>query len=94
MPALPNELYKKFTADYGLSDHDALLIIEQKDIALYYEEIIKIHQNYKAAANWLMGNIKSYLNQKALEISSFKISSKNIGLLIKMIDNNEIFPIL
>ena len=90
MPALPNELFKKFTEDYGLSEYDALLIIEQKDIALYYEEIIKITKNYKAAANWVMGNIKSYLNHKALEISSFKVSSKNIGLLIKMIDDNKI----
>ena len=71
MPALPNELYKKFTEDYGLSDYDALLIIDQKDIAIYYEEIIKFTKNYKAAANWVMGHIKSYLNQKALEISSF-----------------------
>ena len=90
MPALPNELYKKFTESYGLSNYDALVIIEQKDIALYYEEIVKFTKNYKAAANWVMGNIKSYLNQKALDISSFKVSSKNIGLLIKMIDDNEI----
>ena len=40
MPALPNELYKKFTESYGLSNYDALVIIEQKDIALYYEEIV------------------------------------------------------
>ena len=90
MPALPNELYKKFTESYGLSNYDALVIIEQKDIALYYEEIVKFTKNYKAAANWVMGNIKSYLNHKALDISSFKVSSKNIGLLIKMIDDNEI----
>tara|TARA_X000000950_G_scaffold164883_2_gene201454 strand:- start:595 stop:2058 length:1464 start_codon:yes stop_codon:yes gene_type:complete len=90
MPALPNELYKKFTENYRLSNYDALVIIEQKDIALYYEEIVKFTKNYKAAANWVMGNIKSYLNQKALDISSFKVSSKNMGLLIKMIDNNEI----
>ena len=90
MPALPNELYKKFTESYGLSNYDALVIIEQKDIALYYEEIVKFTKNYKAAANWVMGNIKSYLNHKALDISSFRVSSKNIGLLIKMIDDNEI----
>ena len=35
------------------------VIIEQKDIALYYEEIIKFTKNYKAAANWVMGHIKS-----------------------------------
>ena len=90
MPALPSELYEKFTLKYGLSDYDALVIIEQKDIALYYEKVVKFTKNYKAAANWVMVNIKSYLNQNALDISSFDISPENIGELIKMIDENEI----
>ena len=42
MPPLPNELYEKFTKKYSLSQYDALIIIEQKEIAFYYEKILTI----------------------------------------------------
>ena len=101
MPALPNELFEKFTKDYELSNYDALVLIEQKEIASYFEEIIQFTKNYKSAANWVMVNIKSYLNQQAIEINLFPVSPKNIGLLINMIDekivshslaNQKLFP--
>ena len=87
MPALPNDLFEKFTTKYGLSNYDALVIIEQKEIAFYYENILKFTKNYKGATNWLMGGIKSYLNQEAIEITKFPIIAENIAILINMIDD-------
>ena len=90
MPPLPNELFEKFTSKYKLSDYDSLVIIEQKEIAIYFESILEHTNNFKSAANWVMGNIKSYLNQQAISIDSFKISPKKIAQLIQLIDDNEI----
>ena len=90
MPPLPNELFEKFTSKYKLSDYDSLVIIEQKEIAIYFESIIEHTNNFKSAANWVMGNIKSYLNQQAISIDSFKINPKKIAQLIQLIDGNEI----
>jgi aspartyl-tRNA(Asn)/glutamyl-tRNA(Gln) amidotransferase subunit B len=90
MPPLPNELFEKFTKQYKLSSYDALVIIEQKEIAIYFESIVKHTKNFKSAANWVMGNIKSHLNQQAINIDSFEVSSEKIAQLINLIDNNEI----
>tara|TARA_B100001121_G_scaffold292911_1_gene294997 strand:- start:1320 stop:2786 length:1467 start_codon:yes stop_codon:yes gene_type:complete len=90
MPPLPNELFEKFTSKYKLSDYDSLVIIEQKEIAIYFESILEHTNNFKSAANWVMGNIKSYLNQQAISIDSFKISPEKIAQLIQLIDDNEI----
>tara|TARA_B100001287_G_scaffold275587_1_gene283660 strand:- start:34064 stop:35530 length:1467 start_codon:yes stop_codon:yes gene_type:complete len=90
MPPLPNDLFEKFTKEYKLSNYDALVIIEQKEIALYFESILKYTDNFKSAANWLMGNIKSHLNQHAIGINSFVISPEKIARLIKLIDNKKI----
>ncbi len=90
MPPLPNELFEKFTKQYKLSTYDALVIIEQKEIAIFFESIVKYTNNFKSAANWVMGNIKSFLNQQAIGIDSFEVSAEKIAQLIKLIDNNEI----
>jgi aspartyl-tRNA(Asn)/glutamyl-tRNA(Gln) amidotransferase subunit B len=90
MPALPRELHQKFTLQYGLSDYDASNLIENKAIAMFYEEIIRKTKNYKAAANWVMGDVKSYLNENGVEISEFPISPLKIAELIDLIDSGKI----
>jgi aspartyl-tRNA(Asn)/glutamyl-tRNA(Gln) amidotransferase subunit B len=103
MPPLPHELYQKYTEELGLNDYDASNITDSKSIALYFEELIGKTKNYKAAANWLMGEIKGYLNERGLHISEFPISASTIAELIELIDSGQvsnsiasqkIFPIL
>ena len=103
MPALPRDLFIKYTKELGLSDYDAFILTDSKSIALFFEELIKNTKNYKSAANWVMGDIKSYLNQNGLEIEEFPVSSSQIAALIEIIDggkisstvaSQKIFPVL
>ena len=59
-------------------------------MAMYYEKLCKLTENYKAAANFMNGSIKSYLNENAKSIEDFKISPKNIAELIALIDDNKV----
>ena len=52
--------------------------------------LINTPKNYKAAANWMMGAVKSYLNEHALHISAFPISAEKIAAIIQLIDENAI----
>ena len=90
MPALPHALFERYTQIYGLSDYDAYNITDQKGLALYYEALIGFTKNYKAAANWLMGDIKSYLNEQGIDISTFPIGAQRIAALIELIDQGKI----
>jgi aspartyl-tRNA(Asn)/glutamyl-tRNA(Gln) amidotransferase subunit B len=90
MPALPHALFERYTQTYGLSDYDAYNITDQKGLALYYEALIGFTKNYKAAANWLMGDIKSYLNEQGIDISTFPIDAQRIAALIELIDQGKI----
>ena len=90
LPPLPKELLQKFTNEFKLSSYDAKIIIEDKGMAMYYEKLCKLTKNYKAAANFMNGAIKSYLNENAKSIEDFKISPKNIAELIALIDDNKV----
>ena len=90
LPPLPKELLQKFTNEFKLSSYDAKIIIEDKGMAMYYEKLCKLTENYKAAANFMNGSIKSYLNENAKSIEEFKISPKNIAELIALIDDNKV----
>lgn len=90
MPALPNELFKKFTDQYKLSEYDAGVLTESKPIALYFNELTTHTTNYKAAANWVTGDIKSYLNELAIHAENFPIKAKTMAQLIALIDEGKV----
>ena len=90
LPPLPKELFRKFTTEYGLSDYDTNVIIEEKDIALYFNELCQYTKNYKAAANFVNGSVKSYLNENAIEMSQFSISTKRLAQLIQLVDDGKV----
>lgn len=90
MPKLSKELFKEFTEELGLSAYDANIISDDKYVAGYYKEIIAETSNYKAAANWLIGPIKSYLNDQAIEIKDFQIAPKVIATIISLIEDGKL----
>ncbi len=90
MPALPRDLFLKYTKELGLSEYDATILTDTKAIALYYEELITFTKNFKGAANLLMGDIKSYLNQQGVEIENFPIKAEKIAQLIALLDENKV----
>ena len=90
LPILPQQLFKLYTEKYQLNEYDALQLIENKEIAHYFNELITHTSNFKSAANWLMGPIKSYLNERALSFHDFKLASIKIAEIIDLIDGGKI----
>jgi aspartyl-tRNA(Asn)/glutamyl-tRNA(Gln) amidotransferase subunit B len=90
LPPLPKELYSKFTTEYGLSDYDTNILIDEKGIALYYNELCSHTKNFKSAANFVNGSVKSYLNENAVSISDFSISTEQLATLISIVDDEKI----
>jgi aspartyl-tRNA(Asn)/glutamyl-tRNA(Gln) amidotransferase subunit B len=90
MPTLPRELYAKFTQEYGLPEYDAQVLTDTKEIAEYFNAVCQHTQNYKAASNWVMGPVKSYLNELALHISDFPLAPQRIAELIALVDANKV----
>ena len=103
LPSLPEELFLKYTKEFGLSEYDARNLTDTKGIALYFEAILKTTAEYKMAANLVMGPIKSFLNEKAIEIDRFELEPYRIGELIRLIKsgkissskaNQDLFPLM
>ena len=103
MPKLPNELIGEYINDFGLPAYDARIITDQKELAEYFNELLTQTKNYKAAANWILGPVKNYLNENGLEIKDFKVKPEALAKLIAIIDEGktnfsvasaQIFPVM
>ena len=90
LPALPEALEIKYKEVFQLASYDAQVICSDKALVNYFEEIIKYTTNYKAAVNWLMGPIKSYLNDHSIELEAFPLSQEKIALLIQLVNDGKV----
>lgn len=90
MPLLPQQLYLKFTTQYQLPSYDAQVITDSKEMAAYFETVCQSTQNFKAVSNWLMGPIKSYLNETGVEMTEFQLPPQALAELIALIDQGKL----
>lgn len=90
MPPLPNYLLDKFQNEYGLPEYDAYVLTDSKEIALFFESICHKTKNFKAASNWVMGPVKSFLNELSLHINDYPIAPEKLAELIALVDEKKI----
>ena len=90
IPALPEERIKKYVEQFKLPEYDAQVLTEEKEMADYFEKTIQHTSNYKAVSNWLLGPVKSWLNENAKEISDFPLQPGKIAALIQLVDSGKV----
>ena len=87
---LPSDKKYRFVNELGLSDYDAEVLIAQKSIADYFEDMLNFGVDAKIAANWVMGELSAALNKNQIEIEKNPISAENLAQLILQITDNTI----
>ncbi len=90
MPSLPRDLHQKFVTVYGIPSYDAAVLTDTKEIALYFEKLCSKTKNFKAASNWIMGPVKSYLNEQNIDIAQFNVSTDTLAELIALVDTQQV----
>lgn len=89
MPKLPKQLISEYVSHFGLPLYDATVITDDKDLAFYFNDLLRLTSNYKAASNWVLGPVKSFLNENGLEISRFVLKPQALADLIALIDSGK-----
>ena len=103
LPDLPAALEKKFINAYSLPLADAKVLSDDRETATFFQAIVSNTNNYKAAANWVLGPVKSYLNDSNTSIEDLVIGPKTFAKLIEIVEKesvsfgvaaSRIFPVL
>jgi len=90
MPPLPAELTARLINEMGLSAYDAGVLCDQKDLALWFLDLVSGTSHTKQAANWTMGPVKSWLNAKALPVADLPVSAASLAQLINAVQDEKL----
>jgi aspartyl-tRNA(Asn)/glutamyl-tRNA(Gln) amidotransferase subunit B len=89
LPELPDQKIKRYTEQMGLSHYDASVLVAEKTVAEYFEEVAR-HSDPKMASNWITSELFARLNKEGLSIDGSPISAKQLSELLELIKNNTI----
>lgn len=90
MPVLPELWFHRLTSEYQLSTSDARIVSDSREEAEYFEQLCAKGVRPKAAANWIMGPVKSVLNDKGWSITQFPITPETLASAIQLVESNQV----
>ena len=88
-PELAEVRLSKYQA-LGLNDYDSSLLLVNKETSDYFDEALKTGATPKLIANWVIGDIQSYLNKEGTSIKNFPVLPKDLGELIKLVEKGDV----
>jgi aspartyl-tRNA(Asn)/glutamyl-tRNA(Gln) amidotransferase subunit B len=90
LPELPSKKIERYTDVLGLSEYDAVLISSEQEIAIYFDELSSKTSHFKAAANWVIGPLRTYLQDNHKHIKEFPLKPAQLADLISLIDTGKL----
>lgn len=101
LPALQAQRIDQYKNEFQLSEYDASVLTEEREMADYFERLAASLQKgcadvqrltglYKAAANWMLGPVKNWINEHNRSIQEFQLSHTTLASLIALVDRNAV----
>ncbi|GBE36278.1 aspartyl/glutamyl-tRNA(Asn/Gln) amidotransferase subunit B [bacterium BMS3Bbin07] len=87
---LPDEKRKRYTEEFGLPDYDAGMLAEERAVAKWFEEAVRLGGKPKAVSNWMMSEFLRLLNETGREISEVPLTPACLVDMLKLMDNGTI----
>lgn len=88
LPTLPNQLKKEWSSKFGLNPYDVDQLCENKQEADFYLAWTDHTKLYKAAANWIIGPIRAYLNEHHKTYADLAPLLPQLSQLLTMVDEH------
>ncbi|MGQ2282294.1 Asp-tRNA(Asn)/Glu-tRNA(Gln) amidotransferase subunit GatB [Apilactobacillus kunkeei] len=90
MPEMPASRRQRYVSDFGLKDYDAMVLTQTKEMADFFDAMIKLGADPKMASNYLQVNVNAYLNDEQKDLSETEITPENLATMIKLIEDGTI----
>lgn len=90
LPELPAQKRERFQTQYGLSEYDARLLGDSRDLADFFEAAAQAHGKAKSVANWILRDLLKFLKEQEMEIARLALLPEAFAKLILLVDAGKI----
>lgn len=90
IPELPLERKERFMMEYELTESEAEILTQEREIADFFEECLREFHKPRLICNWMLTEVLKNLNELNIRINQSKVTPSSLVELIKMVDKKEI----
>jgi len=92
LPELPRQKKQRLMSQFGLSEYDARLLVQDPEVARYFEQAAAAAPEVpaKTIANWLLGEVFGWLKQSGLTLVQAPISPAGLAGLARAVNSGRI----
>ena len=90
LPELPDAKKQRFMESFGLSTYDAEVLVADKQVAEYFEEVVAAKADPKLVCNWISGELMRLMNENKMDIRNVGIPAKSLARLIQFLQEGSI----
>ncbi|MTK11644.1 MAG: Asp-tRNA(Asn)/Glu-tRNA(Gln) amidotransferase subunit GatB, partial [Clostridiaceae bacterium] len=90
IPELPHAKKQRFIEEYKLGEKEVEILVGDKALGEFYEEVVKEGTDAKTASNWILGDLLRILKEKEMECSDMTLAPQLLYRLIKLICEGKI----
>jgi len=73
LPELPMARVKRFIKEFGIPEYDAYVLVQDKKIAEYFEECVKLGGDSKQISNLIQTKVFATLNEEKISTEEFRV---------------------
>jgi len=81
---------ERFKLEYGITEQDALLLVQQREMAEYFEEVAIKTKEPKLSANWISTELMRVLKELKIDIKDFSVSAQDLSDLLVLLSAKKI----
>ncbi|MCW4398822.1 Asp-tRNA(Asn)/Glu-tRNA(Gln) amidotransferase subunit GatB [Lentilactobacillus parabuchneri] len=90
LPEPPAKRRERYVNELGITDYDAMVITQTKEMSDFFDKMIAAGADAKLAANYLQGDVNAYMNDNQVELQNTKITPEHLATMIKLITDGTI----
>ncbi|HKY50086.1 MAG TPA: Asp-tRNA(Asn)/Glu-tRNA(Gln) amidotransferase subunit GatB [Candidatus Limnocylindria bacterium] len=91
IPELPTARRARFVREYGLSDYDARILVEDRALADFFEETVRAAGGEaKTVANWVTGEFLRHLKNDGGSVAGAKVTAAQLGALVALVRRGDV----
>jgi aspartyl-tRNA(Asn)/glutamyl-tRNA(Gln) amidotransferase subunit B len=90
LPELPSAKRTRFVSSSGITAYDAEVLTATKELADYFESVVKAGVPGKAAANWMQTELLRRLHDSGKELTASPVSPAALAELLSLVEGGKI----
>ncbi|SDB26778.1 aspartyl/glutamyl-tRNA(Asn/Gln) amidotransferase subunit B [Desulfonatronum thiosulfatophilum] len=90
IPELPQAREARFISEYGLPTTAAQTLTAEKDLAEYFENVVRLGPEPQKVCNWMLTDLLRELNQARIPVAQSPLNPGHLAELLAMIDSGKI----